>query len=73
MEAIKIPDGYGNFIAVPWSPALGYLQAKADHRLELLRRLVANGMLTTNLCEQGECDDCDLTREILKELSDEDI
>ena len=38
MEAIKIPDGYGNFIAVPRTPAIDYLQALADKRLVLLKR-----------------------------------
>ena len=38
MEAIKIPDGYGNFIAVPRTPAIDYLQALADKRLELLKK-----------------------------------
>jgi len=50
-------------------------QATANRRGELLRRLIDSGMLTTNekLMCQEECEDCDLTREILKELSDDDI
>jgi len=47
-------------------------QATADRRGELLKRLIDSGMLTTNekLMCQEECEDCDLTREILKELGD---
>ena len=38
----------------------------------LLKRLIDSGMLTTNekLMCQEECEDCDLTREILKELGE---
>lgn len=48
-------------------------QATADRRGNLLKRLIDSGMLTTNekLMCQEECEDCDLTREILKELGDE--
>ncbi len=46
-------------------------QADADRRLELLERLIKQGILEGDiLCEVNTCDDCDLIREIVKELTD---
>ena len=59
MEAIKIPDGYGNFITVPRTPAISHLQALADKRLVLLieteRRVREHEFAHRRICPYCGC------------------
>ena len=56
-----------NELGIKWALA----KATADMRLELLRRLIDEGMIEpNNLCACGDCSNCDLLREIVEELSD---
>ena len=43
----------------------------AAKRKELLRRIVDSGMIDPITHEPGECEDCDLMREVVKELADD--
>ncbi len=53
-ETVKVKDDYGYEIEIPWTPALGYLEAEATRLRGLLRRvdklmpicLICHGHLT---------------------------
>ncbi len=49
------------------------LEATADSRLRLLKRLHESGILDSGIPmhDPGECEDCDLVREVEKELADD--
>ena len=49
------------------------LKEIADRRKELLRRLYESGILDpgVSMHDPGECEDCDLVREVERELADD--
>jgi len=41
-KTISVPDGYreGEYIDIPWTPALGYLEEESFRRLAILREII---------------------------------
>ena len=65
----------GNLTCELWQERCSLAEAATDRLLELLRLLYESGILdpSKSMHDPGECEDCDLVREVEKELADDNM